>query len=683
MRLGFIFTSFLMLLSLLTPQATWAYGVQEVFMTSDGLQDLMLRQLDEARESEQVQMRQMHQEFAEFLPRAQQLLLIRDQLTPILESYIREAPQDAYYARLIIDLINKTFPPGKRSGDQGFLHVFFELSRYGFQVEGIDPERLAINTGADIRFNVVGLAKLKHLSLANSVQLWLHEISHFDKETSLDSRDKWIANVTQWVQNRTTEITITPHRRILSLILPPKEGTPEVIESRRTKHSYAGSPEDVHIEDIQKSFLILEQDQKGTRIFEDAYKGFLTFGNFIKMGAPNWQNIGYSALNVNWQNVRVQSIKALPNKKIQIDYTQSSHLYGRDAMNQQRYNRGSAYGNASIMPTFPDNSYRVELDTENLELDIKRNYSRPLQEGDFEIYHIEDNKTDRYVSLRLKLTDAAKKLKAAGSLHLIGKDLQNAELLSFELNKMRFLSKDEVLLHVKVPNRNFEISQLRMPEVSKHGRYSEKSLLPSRPVSLLASDAFERAKLEKSEIQSFDLQEKQYDEDRVRARIALKTNKKVVGITLDLEHTLLAYQKNINSLPRGSGNQDLSYIGEGRKYFIKAQDLQLKNSTLSFSIPEADINQFQKGPTITNNITSFYTQHTQSSAQTLADTQNRSIKGLWIHFSDGSVEKMAEQKYKKFSLRFDSANVAVRTCSDLFSSRSIYSATSDYTDSFF
>lgn len=648
------------LILLLSPLA-FGYGVQDSQMSPEGLERMFgyfKDYSDWTPEKENIH----RADFEKFMPRAQQILLVRDQLLPLLQAYQEATPYDAYASKMI-EIFKKTFPATAKPGDPNNITVFFDYSTNGrFQVDGIESDRLAVNTLSEIRFNILGLMKKEKLSIPDTVQLWLHELSHFDERTPLEIRDKWVASVTQWTQERTTEINVGDKRKILALVLPAPRALPTTIEQGSKEGFWATTPESLHIEEVKKGFLILEQDAKGTRFYGDAYKGFQTFDNFIKKGATGWDHFAYDTLTVNWPTVQVHSVKILPNKNLQFEFTQKSNLYQRDPLDQRKFNPGSIFGESrsSITPDFPTNTYRVEVNPETSAIDIKRNYSQNLQDGDFEMFRVQDHKKDRYISLRLKLKDASKRLKQSSSLHLVGKDLKNPELLSFEIAKTRFLSNDEVLLHVKVPNRNLEISQLLLPVVDTFGRYSETKILPSKPFSLFASQNLPFAA---SKIERLEIHDKQFAEDQVHASLRVQGGKKVVGVTLDLEHTLLAVQeKQYNS------RDTLTMVGEGRKYFIKTSDLKLKDSVLSFAVPEEMISQIKYSALKEKHISAFYTQEYRDSAQTLQDTKYRHIRAMWVHFADGTLAKVPDATLPNegFSFKFDAEKIPIRKCQDIF-----------------
>lgn len=599
----------------------------------------------------------------EFLPRAQQILIMRDQLDSILLNYSFDSPEDLPIIEKIRQILSTHFPKNKKSGDIGYLNIFFEYSPKGFQVEGIAPDRLAINTGVDIRFHAFGLLKKDKLSLADITQLWLHELSHFDKSISLADRDKWVAKVTQWVQQRSSEFVTSDGKNLFALVMPALTSNPAVITHSADRYAFQQLyPQDLYANNIKKSFILLQQDSEKTRFYMEAYDGFLNFDNVIQKGVPDWnQRYSYEPVTVNWPTVQVAAIKMLANQKLQIDYVQKSTLYTRNENDARSFMKITGLSSTTTLPTFPDTAYRIEIDTKSDEREVKRRYALLAKEGDFEMYQVRDKGSSRYVTLQLKLKDVKKRLSAATAIHMIAKDLTTSELLSFEVKKIHYLNNEEAYLHIKIPNRNLELSQLLFPFVDRYGKYSELKLLPSRPFSIFGPGSASKRNIKTQNIQ---IQEKQFDEDRVRAEVPLTGNKKVTAVTLDIEHTLMSLAA---TSPQYGGSKDLIPVGEGRKYYIKGADLESKDGILKILIPETSINQVKAGPSFQHNLGfSSYTQETE--LVTMRDTSVRHLRGMWMHFADGSVEKVADNKLPKesFQFEFDSARVPIKTCSDLF-----------------
>lgn len=642
------------------PLTAFGSALQESLLTPEAIVQWPMFKTSSEEENKKIEA--MRKSMLEFLPRAQQILLMRDQLGSILINYSLDNPGDEQIAEKMLKILEHRFPEGKKSGDVGYLNIFFEFDPNRFQVDGIEPNRLAINTGVDIRFGAAGLMKKEKLSLADITQLWLHELSHFDKSIPLAERDQWVAKVTQWVQQRSSEFVTDDGKKLFALIMPARKSSPATAIAAQPYTYPPVYPQDIYAKNIKNSFILLQQDSQRTRYYMEAYDGFQNFDNFIKRGAPDWlQGPNVSAETVNWPTVQVTSLKMLPNKKLQIDYIQRSNLYTRVNSDARSFMPVQSYGGNTTMPSLPDTPYRIELNTSNDELEVKRKYARLASEGDFEMYQVRDKGSSRFVTLQLKLKDVKYRISSSESIHLIAKDLTNSELLSFEVKKIHYLNNDEAYLHIKVPNRNLELSQLLFPLTDRGGMYRELKLLPSRPFSLFGPGSASERKIKTKKVR---IEEKQFDEDRVRAKIPLTSNKKVTAVTLDLEHKLMGLAA---SAPQYGGSRDLIPVGEGRKYYVKGADLESKNGVLEVMIPETMINQIQSAGTYQTRIgMQYFKQNVE--VVTMTDTSERHLRGVWMHFADGSVEKVPDSKLpqESFQFDFDSARVPVKTCSDLF-----------------
>jgi hypothetical protein len=555
--------------------------------------------------------------FSKGFSRAQMILIVRNQLPGIIQSYARTTGdfQSSHY----YDFIAGNLAKGDRS-DFSDYKIFFEFDTNGkFQTQDIEPNRLAINTGAEIYFNVKDIAAKESFTAADAVQLWLHEILHSDPSMPLEVRDAWGAKVAQFVRERTTEIQMTPERKIIAVTTP--DGDYGKMEN------LGNSPDDDFYRSLKDRFLIFEETPHGAKVLSDVYGGFSTFGNSLSGRYFN------NSKTVQLPLVTVEKVRQTGKNTLQIEYRQETMFY------RENYRGGyekekSGLGYSGVMNR-PGDKFRVEWNVENSSVETSRTYSSPLVDGDFEIYRVKDIGAKRFVSLRVKMQDM-KPLLNADSLHLLAKDKRNSQLLSFELKQVRVLSKDEVLLHVMLPQKTMEISQILLPESNSENAYSEISLRPSKPLLLQGKDEVVRSPLK---FKSMSITAKATDKDKVHLRVELTDTNGVKGLTLDLEHEMRAQSFNAGFSDIEKAEVE-SYIGLGRKYFLSGSDLKISGGALTIAVPEVDLTKYQMGPVLTQKISAFYTRKWQNKLPYLQDNDSRRVMAVWVHYADGRVEKV-------------------------------------------
>jgi hypothetical protein len=574
----------------------------------------------------------LYREFSKGLSRAQMILIVRDQLPAIIQAFSMNA-NDLFYAKHFYDLVANNLAKADRSDFSNY-NVFFEFDSSGrFQTTDIEPNRLAINTGNGVYFNLRDIAKKETFTVADAVQLWLHEILHIDQSFSLDLRDAWGAKVAQWVRARTTEIQMTPDRKIVALFTP--EGDRGKIDS------ISRFPESDLTTSVKDRFLIFEETPKGAKVLNDIYTGFATFDNSIGKMTDFSKSLP-SVIQL--PLVTVNKIRKTSKNTLQIEYHQETAIYRENYQNgYQRDNSGIGYSGLQILP---GDKFRIEWNAENSAVETSRSYSRPLADGDFEIYRVKDVNEKRYVSLRVK-TKELKALLEAESLHLIAKGKGSSQLLSFELKQVRILSKDEVLIHALLPQKTIEISQILFPAPNAEYTYTESTLRPSRPI-LLQGRA--ESVVSKLKVQSISVQGRVTDQDQLRMRIELADAKNVKGLTLDLEHEMRA---NTFRVMNGRMVSDLhGFLGMGRKYYFSGSQLKVSFEGISFVVPEVDLTKYQMGPVMSQRISGHFTNSWKDELPYLQDNQRRRITAVWVHFADGRVEKVPISQLPKESFSF-------------------------------
>lgn len=559
----------------------------------------------------------LYQEFVKGLPRAQMMLIVRDYLPMIVNSYHQSQP--TVFSEQIVQYMSEKIRPDAYQEFSNY-NVHFSVDSTGkFQVDGIEPNRLGVNTGRDVYFNLSGIMQKEQFNVSDAVQLWLHEILHSQPNISLEVRDEWAAKVSRWVRERTTEIELSSDRKVISIVLPSRPPRGENVGWSLADH---------YERTLKKRLLIFEQNQKESKVRNEIYSGFATFSNSLKQGAPNQKGNDY------WPDISVNSIRKTPRGTLQIDYSQK--LYRYDQINNQ-VSQGSGYegiGYQGIM-NVPSDQFRIEWNMDTSTVEISRSYKGDLAENDFEIYRIKDVGTKRMLSLRIKTQDMSALLQAK-TLHLQAKNGSDLRPLSFEVRKLRVLNKNEALAHVEVPQQQMEISRILVPVIGYENEYSEIDIRSTQPLVLQGS-------MEKKEIlarvEAVSIQDRIEEKDQVLLKVTLKNTKQVKGITFDLEHRMLGYQyEYVNGQLKSELKAE---SGLGRKYYTRKSEIRkIPNGQIQISIPEVDLTRTAEGPTIKNRISRFFTITHRDKMPYLKDSLNRKLVGLWIHYEDGTIEKV-------------------------------------------
>lgn len=649
------------------------------------VQEVRLKEVRELAIQEKYKNWKFKEVMAAGNPQMDKVLIIRDHLVPIIEAYVADPTVPGSYTenKNNLEFLKKIF----YSGHEGMgsiiseYNVVFEFAEDRMRVVGVEPTRLAVNSGHDITFNANALATNKY-SVADLVQIWLHEIFHGDTTTPLQIKDEWAAKVALWVQSKTQVIDLSDGSKVTLLKLPAPETTDlkpgfsklaKGIEQRYKTLSF----EEQFQEELRSRFLIFKEDEKKTELVTEVYKAAKTYGDFLRSEFPTWDP--YSKLS--WPQVQVTEIRKKVDGSIRLEYHQKS--LPLQATQGGGYHKDTQY--ATTEPDLPQNRYRIDFNPETATTDIQRTYSVPLQDGDFEVQRIQDVRQKRYVSVRLNIPDSLKVLKSGTSVHLIAKDLQTKNNLSAVLLSQRVLNNEEVLLQFELPQRNIEISQILIPTQNKDGMYHELALRPSKIQLLNGHGPLESPNLK---IQSFTIQEREKKTDPLRAHLKTQSQKRITGVTLEMEHTVQAIRTQWNGFQQM--HDDLGSYGVGKKYYLDKKSLSAKKTAegvdLTLLLPEENISQFRQGPRIRKMITEAYNFQKTLQAETLRDQGSRQITNAWIHFEDGTNEKIpfekippafsfisqeetneAEREIQEYVRKRRAARFSAKQCKDVFS----------------
>lgn len=588
----------------------------------------------------------------------QKLLIVRDYLIPIVESYANTLTQYNEQTEAFSKLQQlKEYILTERKY-KTLLHpenIYFEFGETRFQVEGVDPTRLAINTGDIIIFNGEALAA-RSFSVEELFQIWMHEIFHLDPLTLLREKDFWISKVTQWVRERSQQIELKKNHRMTMLFLP--QVIKEIITPGVTNYSYPNNQYWPSVEEHRKlenqsHLLIIQEDPDRTVLAKKLYNAiqdYTSHPNNESTVVGNSQFKGY----IIWPYTESIKMQKRTNGSVQLAVTQKSFFYEANGDNYFSYAHSHVHSDISILPSIPKETFNIFYNPFDFSTEVQRSYTVPLPDADFEVQKITDTNKERNITVRLNIPDSGNILNKISTIHLLARDLETKTKLSINITQYQLINTDEILLEFKVPQRNITINQLNVPLTNSEGLYHELALRPSKPQVLYGSNSLDVSEFE---TKSFIINNKKNKNDSLTAKIQLISKKVITGLTLEVDQVAQANRVDwLNGTQDQQKHVNLGYIGIGRKFYFEQKDLKIQStpnqSTITLSLPESTVSLIQNGPKKTLSSFSWaYELPVQYKAETLTDTHKRSVINAWVHFSDGSYEKIEKSKLpENFSL---------------------------------
>lgn len=583
----------------------------------------------------------VYADFKKALPNLQLIVLVRKNLISIIESYMAtNALTDTSYSAKAIQVLKEVLMPANGYHNRKTLELNFQRTSDGiFQVNGIKSNRLAVNTDSKILIHVNAMAKLDNFTIEDATQLLLHEFLHADKNTPLEEKDSWSTKVATFVKENSQSLNLGLDRKLITLILPTN-----VTEIKSLEIADLRYVEQILTQQLQKNNIILLQTKEQTHIYNEAYSGFKTFDNRTDNGEK--QKYGYER-TINWPQIQIKSIRANSLGHVLVDYDQLSQMYTLRPPSPflyDRKNKGTTPATDNLLPQVPLAQFRIELDPATGAVETVRNYSSNLQTADFEINKITDQKEKRFISVHVRLENIASYLKSEPP-HLIAKDVTNNQLLSISTRKIKLLNPQEALLHFEVPAASLQLSQILLPQSGSGFSYSEISIKPSKKIQIDGVRSLEKNQLS---VDIFNVRQAKKRTDPTVGLLKLKGNKKITGITLDMQHTVALQEAY---LPNGLDfyrHNLLTFAAISRKYSIDIKQIKTKSTiddtVVQFTIPSQKMSEVIQGAVITQRISRDFTINTQTQAETIYDNGTRHITGAWIHFEDGTYEKVDSKK---------------------------------------
>lgn len=602
-----------------------------------------------------------------------QIRLLYDNLDAFYEEFAKHLsndPEKKALADITYSLREAMIKAGNKNelGYERNLPIrFFIGTDKVFQVEGVSPDRLAINTGSEIIFNIRKLNEKPHWSFSELVQILSHEVLHIVKTVDLPLKDKWSAELANFVAENTTNLDLPNHEKVAIIDLS-KNRIPE----RKIRVNWSETLQEYFLRELKRTILILKTTASGTSFWDSMYDGFQSFegaiGKKLDKFQYDHQHIYYKVL---FPIIKMNSAKLNSKGQVVIDYSQTGKTY-MYSMESKVYMDPKTMGTVEFRwYNFPDDlkatSYRVEHNADSSVYELKRSYDTKLSEHDFEISRVVEIKNGKkFVSIRLKISEEELKTiplsKTKSETFLVARIPGRTNPLSLPLIEFRYIGQAEALLHFEVPDVQLELSYLQFParESKQNGFDKTIKILPTSKQELAGNIPSGRAPplptvKSVSVVASQDGKARLQNREAPKITIEIQETKPIKGFLIDIEHLVTAYGVDWKgpkrSLPNAYGfmegqgpaqgdRDEIAKVSFGRNYFIQGKDAMKKGSAFVIELPTDPINEIVYGEEYTRTISWAYKVKLREQATKLADTGFRKMTDVWIYYQDGSVQKI-------------------------------------------
>lgn len=522
-----------------------------------------------------------------------------------------------------------------------------------FKVVGVDPDRIAINTGKEILWNARRLAEMPDFSLQQAVQILMHEIGHQVSEVSslphfpnadaatqikitLEQKDKFATEFANYLKSNTLSARTKEGKQfnVTSLDIPDK-----LIDLIDYKYSR-------DFKYLLRSRFVIWQEE--SNYFEDLTQKFISMlvvDNQRFRGIRPFHWIDFESLRLNSQGESVLKIKQTP-----------------------RF--------------YDERGYKVDMPLAQPEQisfsfsEINRDFRTLLNEAEFKILSSVDKENQRFVTI--ELTNVSDPILNLGSkrMRLLAREPSTGKRFSFEVSKAQ-MKKGQVRLIIPIP-QNYELIATEILIFdSQEQKYQEYSVLP-RDLQIIpgvvreAEGSGYRNKYFKNkyELDTFDAWFGPRDS---LFSLSLPRNmvfSKVKGITIENVAPVEARWKDQKSSDfagvhfyKFSLGQKVYLNQEQLKKFLVEKDPQ-RSAEFDIQMAGRGFNDVE-----IDNLVVF-------------DSYERFIKKIWVHLDDGEViplefkrgssdqgriRNVYKEKFARYAKEERRRQFELRSCKNLFS----------------
>lgn len=592
-------------------------------------------------------------------PQIQMILMFKEHLTDILMAYskINSTNQVQKYA----DLSRKSFPPNSfynKSPEKIDIHLYISTDGK-FQVEGVENDRVAINTGREILIHGNALARMDSMTPHQVVQLLLHELLHADKVTTLEVKDKFSTEVAKWLESQTSLFQLKNKNIFWFIKIDEKAEPPERFTLR---NFYQNETLNTLItnEYLKKSFLAITQNSFETRFEDQFYSSFKSFDGFLNGDLPvsYFVGAGGSKYRLSLPLIQLETPRLSSTGTLVFDYSQLNVNY--KAADDDDFQRGE-------IQLDPPLKFKTELNLEGRKCEVRRTYPINMIDGSFALDRIVKMPQSNYLSLRVHADNLSELIKSPEfKFTLFAKDLNSLSTLTYESQKINLLNPQEALIDFELAPYAMELSQLIIPEISTEigaetklvGFYKEHVFRSKERILLEGSASSPIQKIESAvEIN-----------ETGGVTIKIQSDLKIKSVILDVLHVLNLQKPRWDGGLMQSGimndyglyeyyapTDDAGIQAMGRKYQLSGKDLvQLRQGgtvNLTFAVPAKAITMRANGPAFFVKPSPFGPKYKLTAkANVIIDTGNREISNIWVQFEDGTTLKLKSHPKNNFSV---------------------------------
>lgn len=632
-----------------------------------------------------------HSLIAKVTGRIELILFVKSLIPTLVQSYVTNPssnhgsnPQNLI-SNIAEKILEAAMPYANHPFDLPEKSLMFRVSqKNSFKVQGVETDRLAINTGKTIIFNLKLLSELSQFELPDALQILLHEISHNIKDIPIESKDQWIADLKSYFKSTFNSFQETDGTEYGFLLIPKNipptvdsalqknpNPDPDLTEIFKKNYNSRWNKSDAWLNYLKRHFIFYSIEKNGDQSRlnkqEAFYNSVITLDG-VRTGPMSW---GFpSSMNIQgfqWANIKSAQIKKISPHQFQILFDQTLLYLKTDGRQHPLPLRLNVAGLGDISPQLPYTRHKLQFNTQTQIYDLQRELNtEESSDSTMKLYRKVSTQEGSYISLQV--SDENLSLSAAKESSLYLKSTSNPDE-RYVLNPLsvKAIKPGLYKMHFKAPRDKFEIAYLYSDNKSELGFFTEKRIHPSLPIELdfsytkNPSNVDSDLKFQKVAVESVTVIEKSNDSEKVKMRVRLNQPLDVRSVTLEMENYIrpMAKKIEITNVQPYAGvdyNVDTIFLDDtlipSRHKSPRVK--QIDPLTLEVEVPEKTFDQFQESPrtNVEVRVNRFHTYRATVSDKfaTAKDLNYRKVSGLIFHLEDGSTVRRPVSQKTEFSL---------------------------------
>lgn len=339
----------------------------------------------------------------------------------------------------------------------------------GLVVPGTNEARLAVQEGREVTVSLQGIAGLPEFTIADVVQLLMHETGHLIEDVDLEFKDRVAGKLASKVRELTQSLDLKNGRRLHFVFTK----IPWSMLERQWTRSYSNPSLELWSDYLNNNIFSVIESEVASREFGQFKEALLN------MPLPNGHQRG---VYIPMPQIHNFLLRLTPDSKIKASIqteTVFADLSERGDLRQVSPSLQAKIAlNMGKVPLSEKYLLTVSADPKKTDFEIQNDFRVDQGLANFSVHKITRLNSRLFVSL---IVDRANfSLNDLAMAQLVTKDAQNAESMRVPVLKYRFLESGQVILHFELKEGQPQLAYLSVMHKISEVQTRELQIRPSQ-----------------------------------------------------------------------------------------------------------------------------------------------------------------------------------------------------------